>query len=726
MNNPHIIRRTTDPVGAPPETGIHWINTTTNKEFFSVGTTSFADWILGGAAVASATAFTPDGDITSINVQNAIVEVRNDTDTKLGLKADLASPTFTGTVSGIDKTMIGLGNVNNTSDVNKPVSTAQQTALNLKADKTITVNGYDLSSNITLTNTDVGADPTGAATSVQNNLNTHISTGTHTAAKIVNTPTGNISSTDQQSVNNELQTDIDSRALDSNLISHTGNTSNPHSVTKVQVGLGNADNTSDTNKPVSTAQQTALNLKLDKNTSITAGTSSKITYDTKGLIVSSAPLPIDDLSNVSIISPTINQLLKYNGANWINDTLVIPTSAGGGVEYFLTATASGISGYDVMQKIPDSVAEVDEFVTVNNNTVLLEGYISELPVGGSSIDAGEWNFNIFTYVSLNTATTSLGIDVYSRTTGGTETLLFSVTTGNIVDMSVMLYPITTIQPAFTVSATDKLIFKFSATTNSLVNVNVHLVHSGNTHYSRVGTPLITRHNDLSTIQGGNSSERFHLTSSEYTGTGSGDFVRKTSPNITTPTGIVKADVGLSNVVNTDTTTTANITDSTNKRFVTDANLTTIGSQSGTNTGDVPVASNTEINTGTDNVKTVSALGLAGSGYLKPLVTIITTTGGNITLTAAQNKSTSFEVVGALTSNVVITVADTMAAFTVENLTTGNFTVTFKTAAGGSVIVEPAVIRGIVLLYCDGTDCEQVSSTLTLGKVQAMVNKLNGF
>ena len=53
--------------------------------------------------------------------------------TALDLKANLASPTFTGTVSGISKTMVGLGNVDNTSDANKPVSTAQQTARDLKA-----------------------------------------------------------------------------------------------------------------------------------------------------------------------------------------------------------------------------------------------------------------------------------------------------------------------------------------------------------------------------------------------------------------------------------------------------------------------------------------------------------------------------------------------------------------------------------------------------------------
>lgn len=45
--------------------------------------------------------------------------------------------------------------------------------------------------------------------------------------------------------------------------SHVADTSNPHSVTKAQVGLSNVDNTSDANKPVSTAQQTALNNKLN-------------------------------------------------------------------------------------------------------------------------------------------------------------------------------------------------------------------------------------------------------------------------------------------------------------------------------------------------------------------------------------------------------------------------------------------------------------------------------
>jgi uncharacterized protein (TIGR02145 family) len=50
----------------------------------------------------------------------------------LNAKAPINNPNFTGTVSGVDKNMIGLGNVDNTSDVNKHISSATQTALNLK------------------------------------------------------------------------------------------------------------------------------------------------------------------------------------------------------------------------------------------------------------------------------------------------------------------------------------------------------------------------------------------------------------------------------------------------------------------------------------------------------------------------------------------------------------------------------------------------------------------
>ena len=77
-----------------------------------------------------------DGTIVNSDI-NASAEIETSKisglDTALGLKAPLASPTFTGTVSGITKTMVGLGSADNTADTAKPVSTATQTALDLKA-----------------------------------------------------------------------------------------------------------------------------------------------------------------------------------------------------------------------------------------------------------------------------------------------------------------------------------------------------------------------------------------------------------------------------------------------------------------------------------------------------------------------------------------------------------------------------------------------------------------
>ena len=72
------------------------------------------------------------------STSDASKPVSTATSSALALKADLASPTFTGTVSGITKAMVGLGNCDNTSDANKPISTATQTALNAKADSLTT------------------------------------------------------------------------------------------------------------------------------------------------------------------------------------------------------------------------------------------------------------------------------------------------------------------------------------------------------------------------------------------------------------------------------------------------------------------------------------------------------------------------------------------------------------------------------------------------------------
>lgn len=74
-----------------------------------------------------------------------------------------------------------------------------------------------------------------------------------------------LSATNQPIVDtgNYFTTDNTNAALQE-LGAHKASTENPHGVTKTQVGLGSVDNTSDANKPVSTATQTALNLKANK------------------------------------------------------------------------------------------------------------------------------------------------------------------------------------------------------------------------------------------------------------------------------------------------------------------------------------------------------------------------------------------------------------------------------------------------------------------------------
>ena len=67
------------------------------------------------------------------NTSDADKPVSSATQTGLNAKAPIANPTFTGTVAGISKSMVGLSSVDNTADADKPVSSATQTALNGKS-----------------------------------------------------------------------------------------------------------------------------------------------------------------------------------------------------------------------------------------------------------------------------------------------------------------------------------------------------------------------------------------------------------------------------------------------------------------------------------------------------------------------------------------------------------------------------------------------------------------
>jgi len=131
------------------------INLASGKSLYLNGTLlKDATETLTNKTLTSPVINTPTGitksDVGLANVDNttdANKPVSTATQTALDLKlasataastyAPIASPTFTGTVVGITSTMVGLGNVDNTSDANKPVSTATQTALDLKVDESL-------------------------------------------------------------------------------------------------------------------------------------------------------------------------------------------------------------------------------------------------------------------------------------------------------------------------------------------------------------------------------------------------------------------------------------------------------------------------------------------------------------------------------------------------------------------------------------------------------------
>jgi len=308
---------------------------------------------------------------------------------------------------------------------------------------------------------------------------------------------------------NALKDLVAINAAAGDLAAHIADTSNPHEVTATQVGLGNVDNTSDLNKPISTATQTALDNKLDDTVTI------------NGHLVSGSPsLTALDVGTVAAVSTdaVAGQALVFNGSTYINSS--IPTSAGAGVSYFFTNTDSGVAGYEIISKTPDTVGEQTEAIVVTAGTspiYLDHAYLTDTAIGVTTLDAGLWAFDMYAHCSATNGTNTLTIEAYKRTSGGTETLLFSASTsGSIVDNVTELYPIKTVQPAFSCNATDKLVFKIKVSTDRSSSTTISFIHSGTTHYSNIQTPLSIPHNNLLGTQGGDDGEKYHLNLAHYT------------------------------------------------------------------------------------------------------------------------------------------------------------------------------------------------------------------
>ncbi|OAV76062.1 hypothetical protein Barb7_00296 [Bacteroidales bacterium Barb7] len=165
----------------------------------------------------------------------------------------------------VSKADVGLGNADNTADADKPVSTAQLAAITDstaaernravaaegvldagKVDNTITVNGHALTADVTVSKADVGLGNADNTADADKPVSTaQLAAITDSTAAERNRAVAAEGVLDAGKVDNTIT--VNGHALTADV-----------TVSKADVGLGNADNTADADKPVSTAQLAAI------------------------------------------------------------------------------------------------------------------------------------------------------------------------------------------------------------------------------------------------------------------------------------------------------------------------------------------------------------------------------------------------------------------------------------------------------------------------------------
>lgn len=169
---------------------------------------------------------------------------------------------------------------------------------------------------------------------------------------------------------------------------HIANTSNPHSVTKAQVGLGNVDNTSDLNKPISTATQTALN---GKQATLVSGTNIK-TINNQSLL-GSGNIDIQGGGAVdSVNGQTGVVVLTASDVGALPDSTVIPTEA-------------TVSGWGFTKNV-GTVTSVNNVAPVNGNVSLSIPTVNNATL---TIQKNGTNVATFTANASSNVTANIGV-----------------------------------------------------------------------------------------------------------------------------------------------------------------------------------------------------------------------------------------------------------------------------------------------------------------------------
>lgn len=356
------------------------------------------------------------------------------------------------------KEEIGLGNVDNTSDEDKPVSTAQQEELDKKIDKTTVATDSTLG--LIKSGEDIAVDNNGNV-SVKDNSHNHkvenISDLTASASEI-NILDGITASTDELNhitgVTDNIQTQLDGKApaththddryyteseiddkltekfADLKTVAFSGSYDdllNKPTVLQNKDGLGleNVDNTADIDKPVSTAQQNAIDLAVSEhNTSESSHTDirSLISDLTARLnaLADSDDTTLDQLSEIvayiknnkdlidgvttnkvsvsdiidELTSTAANKPLSANQGKILNDLITALTTAVGDKVDKVSGKGLSTNDYTTSEKNKlDGIAsganvnvQADWNVTDNNS----DAYIKNKPESLPASDVHDW------------------------------------------------------------------------------------------------------------------------------------------------------------------------------------------------------------------------------------------------------------------------------------------------------------------------------------------------
>jgi hypothetical protein len=170
---------------------------------------------------------------------------------------------------------------------------------------------------------------------------------------------------------------------------------------KTSLSLNNVDNTSDANKPISTATQTALDAKVTANASITGATKTKVTYDAKGLVTAGADATTADIADST-------------NKRYVTDAQLTVIGNTSGTNTGDNAVNSLYSGLATSKQ--DTLVSGTNIKTINSTSLLGSGNISVAPASGidaTAISSGSVSNTEFGY--LDGVTSAIQTQLDSKT-----------------------------------------------------------------------------------------------------------------------------------------------------------------------------------------------------------------------------------------------------------------------------------------------------------------------